>query len=181
MHRAPFSNRQKVSRMKKTLVALAASLAVSAAFAQSSASVAASAAAPASAPGAQREAHVEQRITELHTALKITPQQEDQWSKFADIMRENARTMGDLYRQRVAQRDTMSALDDMKQYGQITQANADGTKRLVDAFEPLYTSLSPEQKKLADANFRQGGRERGHRERRHPRAAAPDTASVTKP
>jgi hypothetical protein len=89
--------------------------------------------------------------------------------------------MGDLYRQRVAQSDTMSALDDMKQYGQITQANADGTKRLVDAFEPLYTSLSPEQKKLADANFRQGGRERGHRERRHPRAAAPDTASVTKP
>lgn len=63
-------------------------------------------------------------------------------------MRENARTMADLYRQRIAQRDTMSALDDMKQYQQITQANADGTKRLVDAFEPLYASLSPEQKKL---------------------------------
>ena len=70
-------------------------------------------------------------------------------------MRENAHTMGDLYRQRVAQRNTMSALDDMKQYEQITQANADGTKRLVDAFEPLYASLSPDQKKLADANFRQ--------------------------
>ena len=76
-------------------------------------------------------------------------------------MRENAHTMGDLYRQRVAQRNTMSALDDMKQYEQITQANADGTKRLVDAFEPLYASLSPEQKKLADANFREGGREHG--------------------
>jgi hypothetical protein len=73
----------------------------------------------------------------------------------------------------------MSALDDMKQYQQITQANADGTKRLVDAFEPLYASLSPEQKKLADTNFREGGRE--HRRHRAPRAGVPEGASVTKP
>jgi hypothetical protein len=173
--------------MKKTLAALAATLAMSAAFAQSSAPAAASApgaavATAASAPAAtHREARVEDRINELHSALKITPQQEDQWSKFADIMRENAHTMGELYRQRVAQRNTMSALDDMKQYQQITQANAEGTKRLVDAFEPLYAGLSPEQKKLADTNFREGGREHGHRRHRAPRAAAPEGASVTKP
>jgi periplasmic protein CpxP/Spy len=168
--------------MKKTLVALAATLAVSAAFAQSSAPAAASAPA-ASAPAAtHREARVEERIAELHSALKITPQQEDQWSKFADVMRENTHTMGDLYRQRVAQRDTMTALDDMKQYEQITQANAEGTKRLVDAFEPLYASLSPDQKKLADANFRGSGREHGRGAgHHHAHAAAPAAASVTKP
>lgn len=168
--------------MKKTLVALAATLAVSAAFAQSSAPVAASASA-ASAPAAtHRETRVEERIAELHSALKITPQQEDQWSKFADVMRVNAHTMGDLYRQRVAQRNTMSALEDMKQYEQITQANADGTKRLVDTFEPLYASLSPEQKKLADANFRGSGRDYGRGAERHrSHAAAPAGASITKP
>jgi periplasmic protein CpxP/Spy len=145
--------------MKKTLVALAASFAFSAAFAQSSSPAATTAAtAPASSPAAHaaaREARVEERISELHAKLKITSAQDPQWSKFADVMRENGQTIRTLYQQRMAQGPGTSALDDMKQYEQITQAQADGTKRLVDAFEPLYTSLSPEQKKLADANFHQ--------------------------
>jgi hypothetical protein len=177
--------------MKKTLVALAASCAVTAVFAQSSAPAASAsgpavAAQPASASapaGSRREARVEERIAQLHSSLKITSAQEAQWAPFADAMRENARTMADLYRQRIAQRDTMSALDDMKQYQQITQANADGTKRLVDAFEPLYASLSPEQKKLADTSFRQEGEHHGRREHgsRHSRASGADAASTTKP
>jgi periplasmic protein CpxP/Spy len=181
--------------MKKTLVALAAFGAIGSAgiatpvFAQSSAPAAASAPAgtmqmqPAAPKATQREARVEERITQLHSSLKITPQQEDQWSKFADVMRENAHTMGDLYRQRVAQRDSMSALDDMKQYAQITQADADGTKRLVDAFEPLYASLSPEQKKLADESFRHTGPGKGrHHGTAHRKpAASSDAASAAKP
>ncbi|VXC05280.1 conserved exported hypothetical protein [Burkholderia sp. 8Y] len=175
--------------MKKTLVALAASCAVTAVFAQSSAPAAtapasAATAQSASAPaGSKREARVEERIAQLHSSLKITSAQEAQWTPFADAMRENARTMSDLYRQRIAQRDTMSALDDMKQYQQITQANADGTKRLVDAFEPLYASMSPEQKKLADTSFRQDGEHHGRHGHglRHPHAAGADAASATKP
>jgi hypothetical protein len=173
--------------MKRTLVALAAFCALSPVFAQSSAPAPASAPAmqaAASAPAAsKREARTEERIAQLHSSLKITPQQEDQWSKFADVMRENGRTMADLYRQRIAQRDTMSALDDMKQYEQITQANADGTKRLVEAFEPLYASLSPEQKKLADTSFREDGHgnARHHRAHRQSHAAGADAASATKP
>jgi periplasmic protein CpxP/Spy len=176
--------------MKKTIVAWAAlgalgtAGAMSPAFAQSSAPVAASAASASSTQAAptKREARVEERITQLHASLKITPQQEDQWSKFADVMRDNAHTMGDLYRQRVAQRDTMSALDDMKQYAQITQADADGTKRLVDAFEPLYTSLSPEQKKLADESFRHTGPGKPrHHGTAHRKPAASDAASSPKP
>jgi periplasmic protein CpxP/Spy len=158
--------------MKKKLVALAASFAFSAAFAQSSAPAAT--AAPASASATAREARVEERIADLHSKLKITPAQEDQWNKFADVMRENGQTIRTLYEQRMAQGSNTSALDDMKQYEQITQAQADGTKRLVDAFEPLYTSLSPEQKKLADANFHRSRHQpmqhgpRGH----HPKSGA---------
>jgi periplasmic protein CpxP/Spy len=174
--------------MKKTLVALAAFGMLGTAFAQSSAPAAASGAAmqPAASSAAptKREARVEERIAQLHSSLKITSQQEDQWSKFADVMRENAHAMGDLYRQRIAQRDSMSALDDMKQYAQITQTDADGTKRLVEAFEPLYASLSPEQKKLADASFRQGGPGKGrhgHGPARKPHASGSDAASAAKP
>ncbi len=100
-------------------------------------------------------------------------------------MRDNGHTMGELYRQRMALGDNTSALDDMKQYEQITQAHADGTKHLVEAFEPLYASLSPEQKKLADASFHQSGkpgsikaaRRIARRRQRH----AADGASATKP
>jgi periplasmic protein CpxP/Spy len=175
--------------MKKTFVALAASLALSTAFAQSSAPAAPAAPAGASAPdtgrGQAREARVEQRIAELHAKLKITSAQDEQWNKFADVMRDNGHTMGELYRQRMALGDNTSALDDMKQYEQITQAHADGTKHLVDAFEPLYASLSPEQKKLADASFHQSGKPGAHRgraqHRKAPAAAAADSASITKP
>jgi protein CpxP len=175
--------------MKKTLVALAASLALSTAFAQSSAPAATTAPAGASAPdtarGQAREARVEQRISDLHTKLKITPAQDEQWNKFADVMRDNGHTMGELYRQRMALGTDTSALDDMKQYAQITQAQADGTKRLVDAFEPLYASLSPEQKKLADASFHQSAKRSEHKghgaRRKAPDAAAADGASATKP
>ncbi|RFU45309.1 Spy/CpxP family protein refolding chaperone [Paraburkholderia sp. DHOC27] len=145
--------------MKKALVILASTLAMSGAFAQSAAP--ASAPAAASAPAGKHERNIEDRIAYLHTQLKITPAQESQWSAFADVMRNNGQTMGTLFQQR-KDATNQSALDDMKQYTAIAEAHADGMKKLVDAFEPLYGSFSPEQKKLADETFRreppQGGK-----------------------
>ncbi|EDZ98738.1 conserved hypothetical protein [Burkholderia sp. H160] len=145
--------------MKKALVMLATAVSMGGAFAQT----AAPAAAPdttASAARAGHERNVEDRIAYLHSQLKITPAQETQWKAFADVMRSNGDTMRQLFEQRKAATN-VSALDDMKQYATIAQAHADGMKKLVDAFDPLYSSLSPEQKKLADATFHQGGPEGG--------------------
>ncbi|CAE6685692.1 Spy/CpxP family protein refolding chaperone [Paraburkholderia domus] len=152
--------------MKKALVMLATAVAMSGAFAQTPAPASApmSATAPgASAPAAKagHERNVEDRIAYLHTKLKITSAQESQWNAFADVMRNNGQTMGQLFQQRRADTN-LSALDDMKQYATIAQAHADGMKKLVDAFDPLYSSFSPEQKKLADVTFHQGGPEGGH-------------------
>jgi periplasmic protein CpxP/Spy len=158
--------------MKKAFVALAATLAMSGAFAQSGTPAAAASSTSATAPAAaaassadvriaQHQQRVEERITWLHTQLKITPEQEPQWKAFADVMRSNGQAMGDLYRQRAEGENTRNALDDMKQYAQISQAHAEDMQKLVTAFEPLYTSLSPEQKKLADQTFRHNGREHG--------------------
>jgi hypothetical protein len=150
--------------MKKALVMLATAVAMSGAFAQTSAPASASMGASASAPAAKpaHERNVEDRIAYLHTQLKITSAQESQWNAFADVMRNNGQTMGQLFQQRKADTN-LSALDDMKQYATIAQAHADGMKKLVDAFDPLYSSFSPEQKKLADVTFRQGGPEGGRR------------------
>ncbi|MEZ0602089.1 Spy/CpxP family protein refolding chaperone [Paraburkholderia sp. IW21] len=151
--------------MKKTLVMLASAIAMSGAFAQTSAPASApmSASAPAPAAKGSHERNVEDRIAFLHSQLKITSAQESQWNAFADVMRNNGQTMGQLFQQRKAETN-LSALDDMKQYATIAQAHADGMKKLVDAFDPLYSSFSPEQKKLADVTFHQpGGAEGGHR------------------
>lgn len=154
--------------MKRTIVILACALATSGAFAQASAPQAAasmSASAPAAAHAAKREAHVEQRIAYLHSQLKITAAQEPQWKTFADVMRSNAQNMSRLFMQRSQAGQTQSALDNMKQYAEIAQAHADDMKQLVDAFDPLYNSFSPEQKKVADTTFRQVAEHRGHEHR----------------
>ncbi|MFM0337232.1 Spy/CpxP family protein refolding chaperone [Paraburkholderia fungorum] len=170
--------------MKKALVMLASAVAMSGAFAQTtapaSAPMSASAAAPAGKAGHER--NVEDRIAYLHSQLKITAAQETQWNAFADVMRNNGQTMGQLFQQRRAETN-LSALDDMKQYATITQAHADGMKKLVDAFDPLYTSFSPEQKKLADVTFHQpGGGGGGHRHHgKSSGKAAPDGDAVVKP
>ena len=154
--------------MKKALVMLATAVSMGGAFAQTAAPAAApDTTASASAARAGHERNVEDRIAYLHAQLKITPAQETQWNAFADVMRGNGETMGQLFQQRKAATN-VTAIDDMKQYAQIAQAHADGMKKLVDAFDPLYSSFSPEQKKLADVTFHQPGGAEGHR--RHGKA-----------
>ncbi|KVD72955.1 hypothetical protein WS62_09195 [Burkholderia sp. ABCPW 14] len=141
--------------MKKITLTFAAALALTAALAHAQAPASMPAAAAASAPSAaaRHEARVEERITYLHNQLKITPEQEPQWKTFADTMRDNGATMARLYRERIENKNA-SALDDMKQYAELTQTNADGAKKLADAFAPLYANFPAEQKTLADSTFR---------------------------
>jgi len=160
--------------MKKTLVMLASALAMSGAFAQTAAPASAPAmAAPADqASGAARyEQRVEQRIDYLHSQLKITPEQETQWKAFADVMRSNGQTMAGLFEQRMSNTAERSALEDMRQYAAITRAHADGTQKLLDTFEPLYNSFSPDQKKLADTTFRHPDRAEQHHHGKGKKAA----------
>lgn len=170
--------------MKKISLTVAAALTLAAtlAHAQTSASAPAAAASAPAAPAAaaRHEARVEERIRYLHNQLKITPEQEPQWKTFADTMRENGATMARLYRERMENK-TASALDDMTQYAALTQANADGAKKLADTFAPLYASFPAEQKTLADSTFRkwlhpEPGKGRA---RKHPgKAGGPPAASA---
>ena len=103
--------------------------------------------------GQQPVDRVEARIKEMHAQLKITPDQEDKWNAYTQVMRDNAQSMQSLIEQRTQNQRTMSAMDDLNSYEQITEANADGVKKLVPAFQALYDSMSPEQKKNADLVF----------------------------
>lgn len=100
---------------------------------------------------------VEQRISMLKTALKITPDQEAKWTAVATAMRENAASMDKLVKEKQAKEKNLTAVDDLKTYQDFTQARLDGLKNLTSAFESLYDSMPADQKKNADQVFHNFG------------------------
>jgi len=104
---------------------------------------------PEMSAGDRAEAH----IKKLRAELKITPAQEELWKRVVEVMRENEQTMDALHKSRADQAATMTAVDDVKSYAAIANAHADGLKKFASAFEPLYNSMSDEQKKNADKVF----------------------------
>ena len=112
----------------------------------------------ASAAKASSEDRIEARIKDMHAKLKITTAQEAQWTKVGQMMRDNEKAIEPLMHARNTNARTMTAVDDLKSYGEITDAHADGIKRFTPVFADLYASMSDSQKKQADALFRQGDR-----------------------
>ena len=108
----------------------------------------------AEAATSQKPETVEQRITTLKAALKITPDQEKKWDGVAQAMRDNASRMEKLVAEkRRIPPDKTTAVDDLKTYQEFTETRLDGLKHLTSAFKSLYDSMTPEQKKNADQVF----------------------------
>jgi protein CpxP len=116
---------------------------------------------------------VERRLGALHKQLKITPQQEDRWNAFAKTVRDNEARMKDLVVSRHQTRNA-SAIDDLRNYGDITEEHASSIKRLVAPFQDLYASMDDTQKKNADQVF---ARYEGRAEARETRTARPKPKS----
>ncbi len=101
------------------------------------------------------DAQVESRITQLHRQLKITKDQETDWGAVAQDMRDGAQAMASLLQARNATAQPLNAVDNLKNYGQIVDAQADGLKKITPDFQKLYDEMSPAQKKTADTVFNQ--------------------------
>ena len=103
------------------------------------------------------DAQVEARITQLHKQLKITQDQESDWNKVAQDMRDGAQHMSSLIQDRnaAAKSKPMNAVDNLKNYAQIADAHADNLKKITPDFESLYGKMSPAQQKIADHLFNQ--------------------------
>jgi len=135
--------------------------------------------APGLALAADKDAHVdrtEQRVGEMHDKLKITTAQEEMWAKVAQAMADNAKAMDTLTQARKDRAGAMTAVDDLKSYGEIADAHAEGIRKLTPAFATLYASMSDAQKAEADTLFRHGKRMHGEGKRGHkPAAKAPES------
>jgi periplasmic protein CpxP/Spy len=96
------------------------------------------------------------RIKDLENALKITPEQQGAWKALTQVMQENAKTQEALIQARKENSPKMNAVDDIKSYSQIVEAQVEGLKKFIPAFEALYAGMSDEQKKNADVLFKMG-------------------------
>jgi hypothetical protein len=93
----------------------------------------------------------ESRIQKLHDKLKVTPEQEPLWRGVAQVMRDNASKMACLViRIKSAPAESRNVVDDIKAYGEIAAAHADGIQSFIPVFEAFYASLSDEQKKIVE-------------------------------
>ena len=105
-------------------------------------------------PHDEERAGIDALIDQLHDSLKITAEQEPLWRGVTTVMRENGETISKLAQERAEHAQTATALDNLKSYAEISEAQAAGTKRMIPVFQALYDSMSPEQKKGADTEFR---------------------------
>lgn len=100
-------------------------------------------------PGMGMADRVEGRIAFLHAELKISAAQENDWAKFADTLRANARGLKDL--NSVSMGATGGGvLLNLEGEEKRLQFRLDATRALLAALRPLYASFTEEQKMSAE-------------------------------
>jgi hypothetical protein len=104
--------------------------------------------------------HTEAQIKQLQDELKITEAQEVLWNNLTQVMRQNAKEMDALTKDRAETSKTMNAVEHMKFHSQVTEAQLNQQKKFIPPFEALYASMSDEQKKCTDTIFREGRHEK---------------------
>jgi protein CpxP len=150
-----------IARSVSGVTSVRSTIRVAGAAAPAPAVTGAAGAVPSASGKAVHEGRVEKRIKNMHDALHITQNQEEQWAKVAQVMRENAKSLDALTQARFDRAKSMTAVEDLKSYAEITDAHADGIKKFTPVFATLYDSMSDAQKKDADTMFRHGGRKSG--------------------
>jgi hypothetical protein len=102
--------------------------------------------------------HIEGRIAYLKTELKITDAQAPLFDKLANVMRENAKAMGDTAQSlRGDPNQPRTAVARLEARVKFAQLRADGEAKMLTAFRPLYQAMNPDQQKAADEMFERHG------------------------
>jgi hypothetical protein len=111
------------------------------------------------APAVASTSAVEQtevRIKQLQDALKFTKDQEVLWNNVTLVMRENAKDMDALTKDKAESTKAMTAVEHMKFHSQLSELQLSHMKKFIPPFEALYVSMSDEQKQITDTIFRTG-------------------------
>ncbi|MBR0965549.1 Spy/CpxP family protein refolding chaperone [Bradyrhizobium diazoefficiens] len=93
---------------------------------------------------------VEGRIAFLRTELKITDAQTPAWNAFADALRANAKTLGELRTSMMSQAGSETLVDRLTWQEKWLSARLESTRAMKSALTNLVGSFSDEQKKTAE-------------------------------
>jgi hypothetical protein len=107
--------------------------------------------------------YTESQIKQLEGALTITEAQKPLWNDLTQVMRDNAKEMDALTKDKAANAETMNSVEHMKLHSQITETHLAQLKKLIPPFEAFYNSQSDEQKKITDTLFRTGKYAKKHK------------------
>lgn len=131
----------------------------------------------------QRADRIDGRVAFLKAELKITQAQQGKWDDFEKVLRSQAaerQAQAEKFRaerqarhaefQKQAEaakaagqtvqrpeRKHVSAVEKMEMRQKMMKAHLENQEKVLDAFKPLYASLSDDQKKTADELFGRGG------------------------
>lgn len=98
---------------------------------------------------------LEDRIAGLRTKLAITPEQEPAWQKVEQAMRANESSMRSMIQEKRAQAGRINAVESMERACGFAQAHADNLANVIPPFRTLYSAMTEEQRKNADAVFKE--------------------------
>lgn len=103
------------------------------------------------------EAHkmLEDRISALHAKLGITQAQEPAWQKVEHAMRINEESMRAMIQEKRARKDELNAVESMEKAQNFAQEHADNLANVIAPFRDLYNAMTEEQRKNADAVFKE--------------------------
>lgn len=94
--------------------------------------------------------HVEGRIAFLRTELKISDAQDSAWNAFADALRANAKSLGEVRSSMMAGPGQQGVVDRLALQEKWLAARLEGTRAIKSALTNLVSTLSDDQKKTAD-------------------------------
>jgi hypothetical protein len=103
--------------------------------------------------------HVEGHIAFLKAELGITPAQESMWAPVASAMREDVRNFQEARSKAKQKQMPENAIEHLENRVVFANLRAQGETRFLNAFRPLYNSLSPQQKQTADDLLMPGAQE----------------------
>lgn len=97
---------------------------------------------------AKMQAMIDKRLAALKTKLKITPDQEGAWATFTAAMKPPANVGQRPNWEELQKLTTPERIDKMRALRSVRQAELD---QRADAVKVFYVTLTPEQKKVFDA------------------------------
>ena len=100
--------------------------------------------------------YTEAQIKELNGALILTGEQKELWNTLTQVMRENAKDMDAITKDRGEHTEAMNAVEHLKLHIQITEAHLAQLRKFITPFEAFYVAMSDEQKQVIDTIMETG-------------------------